>query len=110
MILNENDLKKLVLSILKEDDTFGSTFGNSTNDLTQKPQPQQPSDVKNLANVQSKATTVNKAASRINNTTEFSGAFKNWFSTLGYKPENSSVSISRVQQLVRQAMIELGYK
>jgi len=63
-----------------------------------------------IGNIQTKATAANKAASRINTTTEFSGAFKNWFASLGYKPENNTVTISRVQQLIKQAMTELGYK
>ena len=108
IILKEGDLERMITKILFEDGTFTNTF-DSNQQPTQQPV-NQPSDVKTYSNVQTKATAANKAASRINTTTEFSGAFKNWFSSLGYKPENNTVTISRVQMLVKQAMTELGYK
>jgi len=112
IILKEGDLERLITKMLFEDGTFTNTF--DSNQTTQPVQPQrpvnQPADVKQYSNVQTKATAANKAASRINTTTEFSGAFKNWFASLGYKPENNTVTISRVQMLVKQAMTELGYK
>jgi len=72
--------------------------------------PSQPSDVKNLAKRSSVATSVNTAASKINTVNEFSGAFKNWFSSLGYKPDNNAISIGKTVSLIRQAMTELGFK
>ena len=120
----ENDIKKLFENMkmlnpdftLNELDTFNPTYDNSsaTFGVDSKPeqntQATQPSDVKYLANVQNKATQVTKAGTKINTSTEFSGAFKNWFSTLGYTPEGNVVTISRVLIFVKQALTELGYK
>ena len=111
--INTSGLKMIIenvlKSVIKEDGTFTDTFNSNQPVQPQKPA-NQPADVKTYGNVQTKATAANKAASRINTTTEFSGAFKNWFASLGYKPENNTVTISRVQMLVKQAMTELGYK
>lgn len=74
-----------------------------------KPQ-NQPSDVANLNKRTTNATAVQKAASRINTVNEFSGAFKNWFSSLGYKPDNNAISIGKTVSLIRAAMTEMGYK
>jgi len=104
---------------LNEDQTFTNTFDQANSQQPTTGQPQatpaqqpvnQPADVKYLNNVQTKATQVTKAGSKINTTTEFSGAFKNWFSTLGYTPEGNVVTISRVLIFVKQALTELGYK
>ena len=104
--LNEENLSYLIRRLVEADNTFVPTFNNNNN----QQQSNQPSDVKTLSNVQNKATSVNRAAGKINTTTEFSGAFKNWFQTLGYKPNDSTVSIARVQALVKKSMSELGYK
>lgn len=113
MKINENDIKNLVESVCKqlvnEEGTFSSTFGDNTQPQTTHNTPL-PSDSKTLQNVQSKAGAVNKAASRINTANEFGATFKNWFQTLGYKPGDGVATISRVQKLVRDAMVELGYK
>jgi hypothetical protein len=91
--------------------TSGSTVKNTNTSPTNTTKPiSQPGDVNYLSKVSSQATTVNKAAQKINTTNEFSGAFKNWFSSLGYKPDNNQVNISRVTTLVKKAMTELGYK
>lgn len=110
IILNGKDIQKMVESIIKESDTFTSTFTDDDNTKQPQQQTSQPADVNNLAKVQSKATNVNKASQRINTTVEFSGAFKNWFQSLGYKPDNSAVNINRVLTLVKKSMQELGYK
>lgn len=115
MKLNNNDIKIIVENICKEiineDGTFSSTFGSNAQSQPQVKNNQQlPSDSKTLQNVQSKAGAVNKAASRINTANEFGATFKNWFQTLGYKPGDGVATIARVQKLVRDAMVELGYK
>lgn len=106
------------------EDTFSNTFNQTTTaptvntsnstapktNVQPKKQATQPGDVNYLSKVSNSATTVNKAAQKINTTNEFSGAFKNWFSSLGYTPENNQVSISRVMNLVKNTMTELGYK
>ena len=115
MKLNDNDLKIIVENVCKQLVNEGGTF-SSTFDSTQQTQAQPrsnnqlPSDSKTLQNVQSRAGAVNKAASRINTANEFGATFKNWFQTLGYKPGDGVATIARVQKLVRDAMVELGYK
>jgi len=114
MKLNDKDIKNLVEGVYKqlvnEEDTFSSTFGGGAQTQQAKPNNQLPSDSKTLQTVASKAGAVNKAASRINTANEFGATFKNWFQTLGYKPGDGVATIGRVQKLVRDAMVELGYK
>lgn len=115
MKLTNNDLKTLVeniySNIILEDDTFSNTFDNSqSQQQSQRTNNQLPSDSKTLQNVSQKAGAVNKAASRINTANEFGATFKNWFQTLGYNPGDGVATIARMQKLVRDAMIELGYK
>lgn len=115
MKINDNDIKFIVESVCKqlvnEDGTFSNTFGATQQTQAQpKSNNQLPSDSKTLQTVQSKAGAVNKAASRINTANEFGATFKNWFQTLGYKPGDGVATIARVQKLVRDAMVELGYK
>lgn len=79
---------------------------------TQAPNPTQiapaPSDVKTLNTVQQRASSANNAAKRIDNSTEFTGAFQNWFSTLGYTPQK--ISKSKVLSEVSKVLINLGYR
>ena len=110
MKLNSGDLKIIIEKVLLEGETFSNTFGNNNNNSNQQPVQNQPGDVKVLQKAQATATQVNKASQRINTTTEFSGAFKNWFNGLGYKPDQNVVNINRVLQLVKKSLQELGYK
>jgi len=47
---------------------------------------------------------------RIRTVDQFPMAFKGWFSTLGYKPQSSPLTIAQVRLDVEQVMRELGYK
>jgi len=53
---------------------------------------------------------VQKASAQVNTATKFPQAFKTWFQTLGYKPDNPSITIMRVRTEVEKAMKELGFK
>jgi polyisoprenoid-binding protein YceI len=67
-----------------------------------------PSDVKALGKAQTTATTVSSKAKAINSINEFSGAFENWFKTLGFQP--GKVSKSAVRSAVEKILTNLGYK
>ena len=67
-----------------------------------------PTDVKNLDKAQQKATNVTTANKRIDQQSEFAGAFEKWFSSLGYTP--GKVSKSKVRQEVEKVLDKLGYK
>ena len=73
-------------------------------------QPVQPSDVKALSKANTNASTVKTASQRINTATEFPEAFRVWFSSLGYKPNNSTINIPRVKIAVEQVMKSMGFK
>ena len=84
-----------------------------TQPTAQIPKPTQPiapapSDVKTLSTVQQRASSANSAAKIIDNTTEFTGAFQNWFSTLGYTPQK--ISKSKVLMEVTKVLNNLGYR
>lgn len=53
---------------------------------------------------------VKSASSRINTATEFPQAFKLWFASLGYDPQNQAISTAKVLTDIRNAMGEMGYK
>ena len=67
-----------------------------------------PSDVKNVAKVQSQSTSMNSANKRINTTQEFTGAFENWFKSLGYEPGKVTKSFIRTE--MDKVLSKLGYK
>ncbi len=67
-----------------------------------------PADVKALAGAQKTATTVQNKAKAINNIQEFPGAFKAWFSTLGFEP--GKISKSAIRSQVEAVLNDLGYK
>jgi hypothetical protein len=69
-----------------------------------------PSDVATLQRASANANMVNNASKRINTSSEFPEAFKLWFGSLGYKPENPAISIIRVKSDIGKAMTEMGYK
>jgi len=73
-------------------------------------QPRMASDVKAVDRANKTATTVQTANKRINTATEFPQAFKLWFESLGYTPQNPAISTSRVLTEIRKAMQEMGYK
>jgi hypothetical protein len=47
---------------------------------------------------------------RIRTIDQFPEAFKGWFSSLGYKPQLSNITVTQVRIDVEQVMRELGYK
>jgi hypothetical protein len=78
-------------------------------DATSAPPPiNTPGDVKALNKAQQSATSVNYKAKAINNTAEFSGAFENWFKTLGYKP--GKISKTNIRKDIEAVLTKLGYK
>ena len=87
---------------------------NATQTTGQQPiankQPNQPSDVKSLYRANQNATSVRTAGKRINTTTEFPEAFRVWFSSLGYRPDNPAISIMKVRTEVEKIMRSMGYK
>jgi len=68
------------------------------------------SDVQSLQRATANAGSVSKASGRINTSTEFPQAFKVWFGTLGYNPQNKAITIQRVRTEVEKAMREMGYR
>lgn len=68
------------------------------------------SDVKAMQRAGKSATSVQMASKRINTATEFPQAFKLWFQSLGYKPDNPAITTNRVITDIRKVMQELGYK
>lgn len=80
-------------------------------DATSAPTPANaPSDVKALDKAQSSATTVASKAKAINNIQEFSGAFEQWFKTLGFQPGKGGASKSAIRTAVEKILTNLGYK
>jgi hypothetical protein len=47
---------------------------------------------------------------RIRTIDQFPAAFKGWFSSLGYSPQTSSITVSQIRIYVENVMRELGYK
>jgi hypothetical protein len=41
---------------------------------------------------------------------QFQGAFKSWFSSLGYSPADTSITIDDISNNIRTALQSLGYK
>lgn len=76
----------------------------------QPQQPAQPSDVRTLGKANQAATSVQNAGKRINTATEFPEAFRMWFSSLGYKPDNPAISIMKVRTEVERVMKSMGFK
>lgn len=63
-----------------------------------------------LSRSYSKTPAVKTASKQINTATKFPDAFKTWFQTLGYKPENPAISIMKVKTEVERAMRDMGFK
>ena len=72
-------------------------------------QTRQPGDVKRLGLVTQNNATVQKASSAINTAVEFPEAFRVWFQTLGYKPDNPAINISKVRREIEAVMKSMGY-
>ena len=77
---------------------------------TTNQQPRVPSDVQTLSRANQNASNVQRAGQRINTATEFPEAFRVWFSSLGYKPENQNISIMKVRTEIEKVMRSMGYK
>jgi len=67
-----------------------------------------PSDVKFANKAQSQAKNVGTANKRIDQQSEFAGAFESWFNTLGYKP--GKITKSLVRREVEAVLSKLGFK
>ena len=72
--------------------------------------PRQPGDVKRLGQVTQNNATVQKAGQAINTAVEFPEAFRVWFQSLGYKPDNPAINISKVRREIENVMRSMGYK
>jgi hypothetical protein len=102
---NMNRIKKLIKEVLNEAPIFPSTTQTNI-----------PSDVKNLDKAQSSSSQVKAKAKVINTTTELSGAFENWFKTLGFQPSDGEedgkykISKSTIMQKIKDSLKNLGYK
>ena len=83
---------------------------NQATNQTQPKQPRQPSDVQTLSRANQNTATVQKASQRINTAIEFPEAFRLWFSSLGYKPDNQAINIARVRTEIEKVMKSLGFK
>jgi len=67
-------------------------------------------DVANLQKVTQQSNVVQNAREKINTPKDFKQAFQAWMATTGFVVDNKPFNISQAQQLVRQAMEELGFK
>jgi len=112
---------KLIEIIVSELDAINEIGGamqpNATGTQIQQPQQQQPvtqqripSDVQSLSRANSNAQNVQRASTRINTVAEFPEAFRVWFQSLGYKPENRQISIMKVKSEVERIMKEMGFR
>jgi hypothetical protein len=97
-ILNEQARRMQKLAGIKREQT----------DITDTAVKNIPVDVKNLDKAQQLATTVQGRAKAINSIPEFSGAFQNWFKSLGFQP--GKVSKSAIRSEVEKVLTSLGYK
>lgn len=70
----------------------------------------QPADVKRLSQATQNTASVQKAGQQINTSSEFPEAFRVWFSSLGYKPDNPAISIMKVKSEIEKVMRSMGYK
>lgn len=76
--------------------------------LPQQLKPKYSGDVKTLNQVSNTSTSINNAAKRIDNSTEFSGAFQDWFSRLGYDPKK--ISKTKIISDIGKILTNLGYR
>lgn len=111
-----NDKEQLFELFRKINPDFkGTVLNEAVNPITPvagQTTPQQsntPSDVASVQRAAKSASGLGIANKRINTATEFSEAFKNWFSSLGYKPDNPAISSMKVITDVKKAMQELGF-
>ena len=72
--------------------------------------PRQPGDVQTLGRASKNAGTVQTASQRINTATEFPEAFRLWFTSLGYKPENPAINIAKVKIEIEKVMKSMGFR
>jgi len=100
-------IREELQKIIKEEPVFKGNTTTKTNI---------PSDVKNLDKAQSSSSIVKSKAKVINTTAELSGAFENWFKTLGFQPSDGEedgkykISKSTIMQKIKQSLDNLGYK
>lgn len=107
--MKKDDKTLLFENMGKLNPDFNNEQFNANGLPTQPVQPATlPSDVKTLGNVSQKASTINRAAKRIDTSTEFSGAFQNWFTGLGYTPQK--ISKSKVLMDITKVLNNLGYR
>ena len=94
---NGEDITSRMMSILE-----------SMEESVSEADPQTPSDVKFASKATDQAKNVGTANSRIDQQSEFAGAFENWFNSLGYKPGKITKSLVRGQ--VDAVLSKLGFK
>jgi hypothetical protein len=109
LILIEQEIKSLGLSEINAVGAVPTPTASPKGTIVPK-QPVQPSDVQSLNRANQNANSVQKASGRINTTLEFPEAFRLWFQSLGYKPDNQSISIMKVRMEIERVMRELGFK
>lgn len=67
-------------------------------------------DVARLQKTTQQNKSIQQARERINTPQEFKDAFQAWMATTGFVTDNKPFTISQAQTLVRDAMVELGFK
>ena len=93
------------------EDTFNTSF-EDTNDSTNNDEPTDinSGDVKAYEKAMDNSTALVKSGSKIDTPNEFQGAFKVWFTKLGYIPSKGNMTISNVTSQIRDVLLSLGYK
>jgi len=67
-------------------------------------------DVARLQKVTQQNSAMQNARERIDTPQDFKQAFQVWMATTGFVTDNKPFNITQAQQLVREAMEELGFK
>ena len=92
------------------EDTFNSSF-ETPNNISDTNNNEEPTgDVKSYEKAMDNSPSLIKSGSKIDTPSEFQGAFKVWFTKLGYLPSKGNITISNINNQVREVLISLGYK
>jgi hypothetical protein len=108
----KNNLTEIVFRAKKIVNELATQQPAQQQPVAQQPAQQEPKTItaQRLSRSYSKTPAVQTASKQINTATKFPDAFKTWFQTLGYKPENPAISIMKVKTEVEKAMRDMGYK